>query len=947
MHISALPLISSALMPSRCVPQLQEPITLGVHPLFVPLVLTATATLHYEVRGNVDMPHSGRSSLEMAVSLRHLKRHADGSRLVQMRIEPGAVLRDKWGAAHSVLGQLDEPLLFLQAADGRIPTVYHSQTEDEQALWMKRLLASYIQIVRDPAHRRSWYNTMERDSGGEVAANYTHRRSLFGQDVYRKQMRWHPSRRSPKQLTVSSTVLATFDRGSNWMRSMTSELRLTATSGGEISTDGLEFLPTEPARLTWVRTGRRGSRSLQGMDDDDGEDEVEAMMEGLVASELEHVAEPEPIARLRHRYGRLPALMSEAVGDNSIRGVQLACDSDAAHHHVSKLVACAAEEQPSQRRGKCATQLGDVSASCNELRAATAVERELLSTDGCSVSGRCTGLFNALEAIGTVDAQAAFARYIDHGGHVVGIDLSVALTSFEAPTQVLLEALLRRLLREDDEALEGRTVMPVAGAARGSHVTSARCTTLLEDDSPFYLAVASVASAASAHGYSSHAREVLALVKACLSHSLDVDAHWDALHNTTHHEAEQLWERLDPGTQHDWVRHSSHLSRRALQWAHHTGHYDALVEHGKVTLHRAQAQRHPAFNPGGESISHDRVVTALRAVQNGGVREAVPMVHACLAHRADPIIVAAAGTLAALDDVGAEGPLLPLLSRTYGKCSDDDDSPYVSERILRALKDTSGHVRDDTISEAVRLLLRHPTPQLAAEGGSAVLHCAKDCVQHCNPFEALGHCKQRCKRCCTPQVHAYNHMRQLLRRAAEQNAHGSLRTALRRHLPHAHPTHHRWAAHAASHVASDALIPPPGRRLYGFDDFLADAKEFFGEAEDFREKAQSYLDVYLNKIDQIADALDMVSLTFIDLVLQHKSVKFDKFWGKMDLLGSFGGAGGYGEVVVKNSAWLRVGLFGGGFGLELSNKVNFGLDVLKVRLPQLLVTPPLTLSSLF
>ena len=43
-------------------------------------------------------------------------------------------------------------------------------------------------------------------------------------------------------------------------------------------------------------------------------------------------------------------------------------------------------------------------------------------------------------------------------------------------------------------------------------------------------------------------------------------------------------------------------------------------------------------------------------------------------------------------------------------------------------------------------------------------------------------------------------------------------------------------------------------------------------------------------------------------------------YGNPSLFGSLGGAGATGLLRVANHAWLRIGLFGGGFGLELDNR---------------------------
>lgn len=64
-------------------------------------------------------------------------------------------------------------------------------------------------------------------------------------------------------------------------------------------------------------------------------------------------------------------------------------------------------------------------------------------------------------------------------------------------------------------------------------------------------------------------------------------------------------------------------------------------------------------------------------------------------------------------------------------------------------------------------------------------------------------------------------------------------------------------------------------------------------------------------------------------MLAHKPILWSKFWGDRKLFGGMGGAGAGGELVVRNSAFLRIGLFGGAFGLDLENRAVGELVLLK------------------
>ena len=449
----------------------------GFHPLFVPFAIAAAAA-RYQVSGDADMPQSGRTRVQLAVSLKRSGRQEDGSHLVLMQIEPGGTIQDRWGATHPMGAQMEEPIFFAQSMSGRITAVYHSPLEGEHVLWTKRVLASYMQLVRTPTRRHAWATT-ERDSGGPVSANYTHRRDLFGREVVLKQMRWHSASRMPKCLTLHSTVEAKFDRSSTWVRSLASELHITAAcSDNVLTTDGREFLPTEPARLKWSRIRDRsenGARTLSSHSDTDSDGDESAgsdattLLHGLIRAELEHVSAPEGVAKVRHRMGRLPALMAH---ESHTVGEQLECSDVAIHSRLELMVTCAATETETdkvnrQQRAKCISKLGELSAVCENLDVAASIEKVLLKTS-CT-GAKCTGLFGALEAVGNVAAQAVLARYIDVGGQVNGLDLSLALMSFTTPTETLVTALLMRLISEVEEtgseAVRPGTLLPATPPA--------------------------------------------------------------------------------------------------------------------------------------------------------------------------------------------------------------------------------------------------------------------------------------------------------------------------------------------------------------------------------------------------------------------------------------------------------------------------------------------------
>lgn len=60
---------------------------------------------------------------------------------------------------------------------------------------------------------------------------------------------------------------------------------------------------------------------------------------------------------------------------------------------------------------------------------------------------------------------------------------------------------------------------------------------------------------------------------------------------------------------------------------------------------------------------------------------------------------------------------------------------------------------------------------------------------------------------------------------------------------------------------------------------------------------------------------------------------FNQFWGSRQLMGNLGGAGYYADLEIQNSAWIRIGLFGGGFGIHLHNLAQAGQEILRYQFP--------------
>ena len=78
---------------------------------------------------------------------------------------------------------------------------------------------------------------------------------------------------------------------------------------------------------------------------------------------------------------------------------------------------------------------------------------------------------------------------------------------------------------------------------------------------------------------------------------------------------------------------------------------------------------------------------------------------------------------------------------------------------------------------------------------------------------------------------------------------------------------------------------------------------------------------------------DDFSLTFIDIVAPTRRSTGYKECDDRALFGDLGGAG-IGSATSNNMAWLRVGLFGGGFGLDLDNRGYAGAFLISLEIPR-------------
>jgi hypothetical protein len=77
-------------------------------------------------------------------------------------------------------------------------------------------------------------------------------------------------------------------------------------------------------------------------------------------------------------------------------------------------------------------------------------------------------------------------------------------------------------------------------------------------------------------------------------------------------------------------------------------------------------------------------------------------------------------------------------------------------------------------------------------------------------------------------------------------------------------------------------------------------------------------------IEAFDDVLNVVSLTFFDITLGHAPVSWSAEIGDRNIANTGKGVTIGGSLRLTNSAWARMGLFGGGFGVDMDNYVEAG-----------------------
>ena len=207
------------------------------------------------------------------------------------------------------------------------------------------------------------------------------------------------------------------------------------------------------------------------------------------------------------------------------------------------------------------------------------------------------------------------------------------------------------------------------------------------------------------------------------------------------------------------------------------------------------------------------------------------------------------------------------------------------------------------MSAAVNLLLRTPAHRprdgIGEEGASSA--CARSCTRSCNPHQHREHCHDACEHQCKHGIEISGLLRSLVRKGSAHTDNS---------VPHTLQLvwDHARTAHRSRRSMLDSLELVHGQ-MYATESLPMNSS---GSSS---QRRLSFWDA----ID-----FDQYSFVFVDTILQPGGSAaapfgWNKEWGSRTLLGDFGGAGADAIVSLNNRAWLRVGLFGGGFGIHLDN----------------------------
>lgn len=545
----------------------------------------------------------------------------------------------------------------------------------------------------------------------------------------------------------------------------------------------------------------------------------------------------------------------------------------------------------------------------------------------------CVKLINALSNTDTPGAQRVLAMFVaDARLRYFPVELGTMLTTLERPARPLLEALKTRM-REffpTDECLAAASGGCFAYELDYSEEDSrereqSRQTLLL---AAAHLAGLKLSSSRDASEPGTRAAsQIVATVENLLHHvGGEEDARWERMHAEAAWRAHLHWESFSEDHRHSWIaRHMNAQKTSAVEWATANGQYSWHEEHARDMLRKHHLHRHEEYDHFKEQQHKVWIMAALRAVSNGAIPGHEKHAARWMRHRHADIVHAAVDSLRGMETPEAEGHLLEALQAELSNTTRDNAtdgfhacghcpergyhrSSHVASTILNIFLDEMRNVTAAVMGEAVRHLLRQPHHLLVGGQNKSHDRCVGRCFSGCNPH-LKQHCAERCTKQCQHEHTIKDLLRQVVRRGIEQG----------------HDATEWLEAHASTETN------PSLRGLLELELGLSIPRS--GDPDGSvayrrRLKGQSVKTAW-----ELVD-FNKISLTFLDVLLSLPAIDWKKFYGDKKLFGDWGGLGMGAELTFKNSAWARLGFFGGGFGIYLDNWawLGFVLGPLRVSI---------------
>lgn len=814
-------------------------------------------------------------------------------------------------------------------------------------------VASYLQLDVEAESKGATFR--ELDARGIALVTYSVAPADVNQTslVCSKQMRWLSSARLPETLTLSANVRAEVGsrRRGRILRTLRAEVHLTENqelvqrgdSGNELAIvtaadahsdndrtfddDGL--LPLEPSTFTWsLQPSKRRILRFWGLfknhPDEPFEGEQELLASGYVHASIEHEVAPKSLHQLEHERAHKP---SEPHDDCK------KLPPDVTDCLWAKRGAPPGGRNRSIGKDACVRRLHHLIEVCPDVGWASYLQRQYdMRCTGVAVT-KCTRLINVLSLASDhkgTDIMGVLTHVVESiDVQHAPLALYMGLADVRVPSESLLRALHTRtaaVIADIHAAQTAHTAWStemraeMRSARRGGMVLAAGSALRASLDAEGAGVDPSVAPTA----LPALQKEISELLHNHLLWLLAHDAYsWEQLDNVTRGEAEAHWSRLHRSDRMHWMAHSDQLDRAGLGWAmKDRASSERLETKAKKVLADTYLFRHADYSHSDEKAHLRMIVNSIRAVANARVASHGDVVAKMLSHRTHVVVEAAAHAMRSFNSPRHERPLLALLRQQLrARLGDADHVPQITLHALETLLLQKWGAQPAVISEAVLYLLSLPRGHA---GDATVGSCTEACRGECNPHSHKKKCHELCEVHCQHELKHRSLLIALLKQAMQPaeppaenenwrrggGAGGSPGVGAASH-DQTHSIHAQLRRHAASAHHSWLGESDTARAWHRQDWPASESSDLPGAST----PVSSHRELALGRW---ADAdFETLSLTFIDTVIGHKPLVASREFGNRRMFGKLGGLYTKAEVNMRNNAWVRAGLFGGGFGIHL------------------------------